>query len=551
MKKAEKKNDFLFQGSILAVAGIVVRLIGMLYRVPLTRIVGSEGMGYYNTAYELYTLVLLLSSYSIPVAVAKLTSAKEAQKEYHNSYRIFLCAMCIAVVAGGCAGLFVYFAAEPLAEFMGWPSVAIPLKVLAPTILVFAVMGVMRGFFQGKKMMTPTAISQIVEQIVNAIISIVAALLLIQAYKDTGASIAAYGAAGGMLGTFTGTMAGLLILTLIFVSNKDKIDRQIRKDQNPVTESYRTILKMVGLTMLPIVLSQTIYQISGTLDNMMFGNVMEGLGYAESQKAILWEAYANKYKWLYNVPVAVSAAFGTSIVPSLIATFTQGNLPLVKQKIASAVKFNMLIAIPAAVGLAVLAKPILLLLFNNQEDQVSVSLMQFGSSAVVFFAFSTLTNGVFQGINKMKIPVIHALASLVVHLGLLYLLLGVFHLEAYGLMIGNVSYGLFVCILNWISLRRTIGYRQEMKKTFLLPAFAALIMGIAAYLSYYVLHFLVKSNMVSVFIALGLSIVVYFIALIKCRALSEKELLELPKGRKIVNLCKKIHILHETSEKEA
>ena len=543
MKKAEKRNDFIAQGSILAVAGLIVRLIGMMYRVPLTRIVGSEGMGYYNTAYELYALVLLLSSYSIPVAVSKLTSAKEAKKEYHNAYRIFLCAMCIAIVAGGAAGLVVYFAAEPIAAFMGWPSAAIPLKVLAPTILVFAVMGVMRGFFQGKKMMTPTALSQIVEQIVNAVISIVAALLLIQAYKDTGASVAAYGAAGGMLGTFTGTMAGLLVLILIFVSNKDKIDNQIGKDQSPVTESYRKILKIVGLTMLPIVLSQTIYQISGTLDNIIFGNVMQDLGYAESQRAIFWEAYANKYKWLYNVPVAISTAFGTSIVPSLIATFTEGNLPLVRKKVASAVKLNMMIAIPAAVGLAVLAKPILLLLFDHQEDVLSVSLMQFGSTAVIFFAFSTLTNGVFQGVNRMKIPVIHALISLGIHFVLLYVLLKVFHLEAYALVIGNVSHALIVCILNWISMRRVIGYQQEIKKTFLLPLVASAFMGIAAYLSYYIVYFFTKSNTVSVLFALVFSVCIYFIALIRCKALSERELAELPKGRLIVRVCKKLHIL--------
>lgn len=539
MKRTDKKNDFLMQGSILAAAGIIVRLIGLMYRVPLTRIVGSEGMGYYNTAYEIYSLVLLLSSYSIPVALSKLISSSEAKKEYHNSYRIFLSAMCIAVVAGGAASALLFFGADMLATMIGWPSAAIPLKVLAPTILVFAVMGVLRGFFQGKRMMFPTAISQIVEQLVNAAVSIIAAVLLIQAYKDT-ASVAAYGAAGGMLGTFTGTLAGLLVLVLVFVINKETVDRQVSRDKTIVTENFRSTIRLVALTMLPIILGQTIYQISGTVDNIMFGTLMAG---SEAERAILWESYSNKYKWLYNVPVAVSTAIGTSIVPSLIATYTEGNLKLVKQKIASAVKFNMLIAIPAAVGLGILAKPILVLLFNNAEDVISPDLMRLGSIAVVFFALSTLTNGVFQGINRMRIPVIHALVSLIVHVIVLYFLLDILQLGAYGLVIGNVTYALLVCILNWVALEKAINYRQELKKTFILPALAAACMGVVTHFGYQGLVLLTGSNTIATFSTLIISVFVYFIALIITKAVSKEELSSLPKGKLLVKICKKLHLI--------
>ncbi|MBP5653678.1 MAG: polysaccharide biosynthesis protein, partial [Lachnospiraceae bacterium] len=352
----KRKNDYLLQGGILAIAGLITRFIGLVYRIPLTRIVGTEGMAYYNTAYEIYNIALLVSTYSVPVAVSKLIADRDSRGQYLNSHRIFRVGMALSSGIGLVVSLLLFIFAKNLASFMKWPSAAIPLRVLAPTIFVFSIMGIIRGLFQGKRTMVPTAFSQIIEQIFNAIFSIVAALLLIRAHKDS-AEAAAYGAAGGTTGTLVGAVFGLIFLVFIYSINSEYFTRKCLKDHTGIRESDKNIAKMILLTMLPIILSQTIYQLSGILDNYMFSRILFGKGMEEAEEAVLYEAYSNKYKWLYNLPVAIASAFGVSIVPTLSATYKSNNLDSVRTKVASSIKVNMIVAIPSAIGLTFLGGP--------------------------------------------------------------------------------------------------------------------------------------------------------------------------------------------------
>ena len=538
----KRKNDYLLQGGILAIAGLITRFIGLIYRIPLTRIVGTEGMAYYNTAYEIYNIALLVSTYSVPVAVSKLIADRDSRGQYLNSHRIFRVGMVLSSGIGLTVSLLLFIFAKNLASFMKWPSAAIPLRVLAPTIFVFSIMGIIRGLFQGKRTMVPTAFSQIIEQIFNAIFSIVAALLLIRAHKDS-AEAAAYGAAGGTTGTLVGAVFGLIFLVFIYSINSEYFTRKCLKDHTGIRESDKDIAKMILLTMLPIILSQTIYQLSGILDNYMFSRILFGKGMEEAEKAVLYEAYSNKYKWLYNLPVAIASAFGVSIVPTLSATYKSNNLDSVRTKVASSIKVNMIVAIPSAVGLTFLGGPILLLLFNHPDDLLSGKLMTLGGIAVVFFALSTLTNGILQGIDRLSLPVIHSAISLAVHIVLVIVLVGPLNFGAYGLVIGNVTYGLLVCILNWISIGDILEYRQEIRTTFLMPLAASLIMGLISFGIFKGLNLLTHSNNVSVIVAIIVAIPVYFAALLLLKGVSEEELKGFPKGSLLVSAAKKMRLL--------
>jgi stage V sporulation protein B len=538
----KRKNDYLLQGGILAIAGLITRFIGLVYRIPLTRIVGTEGMAYYNTAYEIYNIALLVSTYSVPVAVSKLIADRDSRGQYLNSHRIFRVGMVLSSGIGLAVSLLLFIFAKNLASFMKWPSAAIPLRVLAPTIFVFSIMGIIRGLFQGKRTMVPTAFSQIIEQIFNAIFSIVAALLLIRAHKDS-AEAAAYGAAGGTTGTLVGAVFGLIFLVFIYSINSEYFTRKCLKDHTGIRESDKDIAKMILLTMLPIILSQTIYQLSGILDNYMFSRILFGKGMEEAEKAVLYEAYSNKYKWLYNLPVAIASAFGVSIVPTLSATFKSNDLDSVRTKVASSIKVNMIVAIPSAVGLTFLGGPILLLLFNRPDDLLSGKIMTLGGIAVVFFALSTLTNGILQGIDRLSLPVIHSAISLAVHIVLVIVLVGPLNFGAYGLVIGNVTYGLLVCILNWISIGDILEYRQEIRTTFLMPLAASLIMGLISFGIFKGLNLLTHSNNVSVIIAIIVAIPVYFAALLLLKGVSEEELKGFPKGALLVTAAKKMRLL--------
>lgn len=536
-----KNKNYLVQGSVLAIAGLITRFIGMLYRIPLTNAVGSEGMGYYSTAYEIYNIALLISSYSIPVAISKIISAKEAKGEYAAAQKVFRVGILFSSCVGLCASLVLIIFADELASFMGYPSAAIPLRILAPTIFVFSIMGVIRGFFQGRHNMVPTAVSQIVEQIFNAIFSVVCAILFMKAASDT--TVAAWGAAGGTAGTLAGAISGLVFLVIVFLMKRRSVKEKASDSVLTKDDTAGKVLKLVFFTMLPIILSQTIYQLSGIIDNFMFGRIMESKGFDEAARSMLFESYSNRYKWLYNVPVAVASAFGVSIVPTLSAGYAEGNIDGIREKIHSSVKLNMIIAIPSAAGLSFLGGPILGMLFSGSESTLSHELMTYGGIAVVVFALSTLTNGVLQGINRLSLPVRHAAISLAIHVILLFALLEFTDLGAYALVIGNVTYGLVVCILNARSIRKAIDYKQEIKTSFVIPAIAAVIMGAAGRGLYELLMKLIGMNLIACIVSLCFCVVVYFILLLLLGGLSKDEILNLPKGRLLYRIFSKLHLV--------
>lgn len=541
-KQESKSSNFLVQGSILAATSLIARIIGVVYRIPLTNLIGDEGMGYYGYAFNIYNIALILSSYSLPLAVSKLVAARDAKKQYRNSYMVFMCSLGFAIAAGTLFSLIIYFGADFLAgTFFNLPAVAIPLKVLAPTILVFAIMGVLRGFFQGKKTMLPTSFSQIVEQIVNAVISVAAAAYLMHSHSAS-QKIAAYGAAGGTLGTLIGAIVSLLFLAFIFALYKPIVDKQLRRDIGASKETVKEIFGALGITVLPVILSQTVYQISSLLDGSVFSYVLDGKGFNDIQRSELWGIYSNKYNMLINVPISIATAMAAAIVPSIVTSREEGANLVVKEKVHDTLKFNMLIAIPSAFGLAALASPILRLLLKD-ANLLPARMLAIGSIAVVFYAFSTLTNAVLQGINRMRLPVIHSVIALGIHIIVLYLLLQFTGLGAYALVISNIVFALVVSILNWISVARLLSYKQEIKKTFIIPTGCSIFMAGVAYLVYWVSYNTAKSNTISTLLAIIFAVIVYGVLLLVFKAVTETELVKMPMGRTLARIAVKLHLL--------
>ncbi|HWT75669.1 MAG TPA: polysaccharide biosynthesis protein [Mobilitalea sp.] len=558
MSDRSKSSHFLVQGSILAVASILVRVIGLIYRIPMQRIIGQEGTGLYSYSFEVYNIALILSSYSLPLAVSRLVAVRRVNKEHRNSYRIFLCAMALAIGVGSVATLVIFFGADFLAtSLFKSPNTALPLRVLSPTIFIFSIMGVLRGFYQGKNTTIPTALSQVLEQLVNAVVSILAAYLFVKNFSAS-VNVAAWGASGGTLGTFAGACIALIFLLFVFALYKPVINKQVRHDHSDHLESYGSIFKLLIITILPIILSQTVYQISGLLDGTLFGHIMSSKIittfdnevlkvlpsqlYTDSNRDTLWGIYSGEYRLLTNVPVAVATAMGAAIVTSISADMARGMEAAIKSKVHSAIKFNMIIAIPSAVGMSVLAAPIISLIFDDQYH-LSANIMMLGSISIVFYALSTISTAILQGINKLRIPVIHSAISLGIHIILVFGLLQFTHLSTYALVIGNVTFPLVVSILNWLSIEKYLKYQQEVIKTFVIPFVSAGLMGIVAFFTYYGMDKLTGSNLLSTVLAVFIAIIVYFLLLVFLRGLSEEELAFVPKGTVIVRVMKKMHLL--------
>lgn len=544
--KNAKSTNFIVQGGILAMAGVIARLIGLIYRVPMQRTIGDAGMGYYSAAFQIYSLMLIISSYSLPVAVSKLIAGYTARDEYKNAKRIYNCSMLFACFTGGITCLIVFFCADFLAGLIKLPKSAIALRILAPTLLVVAIMGVMRGFFQGNGSMVPTATSQLVEQIINAIVSVVAAKFLF----DYGLGVsgllrdddyaAAYGAAGGTLGTSAGALAGLICLIIVYLISKRDFNYRVRHDENRHSDTFGRMLFALILTVLPVLLSTTVYNLSDILDQGIFNYVMDTKGLSEV-KAEHWGIFSTKYKVLTNVPVALASAVCSSMMPSLTGCIRREEYKIARRKVSLAMRFTMILSIPCAVGLAVLGKPIISTLFQGEVD-IPATMLKIGSIAVVFYSMSTLSNGVLQGIDKLNIPVRNAAIALVLHVGILYFMLDVFNMGLYGVVISCVLFALIMCILNWLAIRKYLKYQQEIVRTFVIPTISSIIMGLVAWLS----NFLISkalSSLISLAISIALSVCVYFVLLIKLKGVKEKEIRSFPGGNLMAAIARFFRLL--------
>ena len=550
--KNSSKNNFIMQAGILAAAGIISRIIGLLYRGPLQSVIGNLGLGYYQSAYNYYTIILLISSYSIPSAISKAIAQKLGEKEYRNAHRLFHGAMIYVLVVGGIASLFLFFGAG---LFVSGAAVTV-LRTFAPTIFVYGILGVLRGYFQAHKSMAQTSVSQILEQIANAVVSVGAAYLLIQMFMGTmevpadqaGQVVrATYGAVGSALGTGVGVLVALLFMAGVYALNRGMILRRVQRDRHEHVDSYGQIFETITLVVTPFILSTAVYNLSSTVNNSIYTKWYPSLRNLDTVS--IYEKYgifSGQSLTMSNIPIAFASAMASAMIPSVAQLMAARDVKGAREKIGLAVKTTMVISIPCAVGLFVLAKPVISLLFTNktaEELNLAAALLMTLSLSVIFYALSTLNSSILQGLGKVNTPIINAGISLVVQTVAAVLLLMFTSLDLYSIAIANTLYSGMMCVLNQWAVRRAVGYRQEIVKTFVIPAFASAFMGAAAWAIYEGLYMVTKSMRISVIPAIMIAAVVYFVMLILMRGITEQELRSFPKGYLLVKVAKKCRLL--------
>lgn len=557
MENKKRNNNFIMQAGILAAAGIITRIIGLLYRSPLTSIIGDEGNGYYSAAYNAYTIILLIASYSIPSAVSKVIAQKLAVKEYKNAHRMFKCALMYIIVVGTIACLAIVFFGQYMVE--GEAALKV-LRIFIPTIFFSGILGVLRGYFQAHKSMVQTSVSQILEQILNACVSVGAAYFFISSFMGTmemyenpstpeevafNTNRAVYGAMGSAVGTGAGVLIALIFMALIYLLNKKIIMRRVDHDTHEEVDSYKDIFKTLFAIVTPFILSTAIYNFSTFLNQTVYLKIMTGIkDVVESEAYTQYGIYAGKPIVISNIPIALASAMSSAIIPGISASFIKKEYDETRRSVNLAVKTTMLIAIPCAVGLAVLSKPVTRALFPQLSSLDAASkLLTALAISVVFYSLSTLSNAILQGIGRVNIPVINAAIALVAQTGLIAVLLVTTDLNLYALVIGNITYSGLMCILNNIAVVKYLNNRLEIKRTFLLPLLASAFMGGVAFGVYELLYMVLPINIVCLAVAILFAGIVYFVGVIKFGAVSEEELRSIPKGTKIISLAKKLHLL--------
>jgi stage V sporulation protein B len=537
-----KQNNLVKNASVLMIASIISRVIGLIYRRPLGSILGSVGVGYYSYARNLYAILLLISSYSIPMAVSKIVSERLAKRQYKNAQKVFKGALLYAVLIGGATALIAFFAGPILLP--GNQQNALPaLRVLAPTIFFSAILGVFRGYFQAHNTMTPTSVSQIAEQIMNAVVSVLAAWLLIRSFAPEGGRGAAiYGSVGGTLGTGAGVLTGLVFMLFVFRLNRGYFKRERRRDRGRREESYREVFGIIALMITPIIFTTFVNNASAYLDSYLYSTIEGFRGMQSEAISAAYGEYSNYYIPIINIPLALASASASAMMPEVSGEYAIGKVRTANAKIGQTIRLTMFICIPCMFGLTIFAEPIMGVLFPSASE-LAAKLLLTGSVYVLFASLSTITSSVLQSIGRQKEALYNAVWALTLNLVLLALTLLIYPaMSIYAVMIANILYSFFNWILNIIRLRSYLGFRAEFKKTYLEPIGASLVMAAVSFVLYRLLFQLTRRPSIAVIAAILVAVPVYLIAYVLVSHTTADEMRRYPMGTRIVRLLRRLHI---------
>lgn len=545
----EKESSIAVQAGILAIATIVVRMIGLLYRAPLTAIIGDEGNGYYGAAYNIYMIILILSSNSLPAAISRQMSTRIAVGEYRNAQRAFHCALAYSLVVGAAGSLLLYFGASLLV-----PANAVPvLRVFAPTVFLFGILGAVRGYFQANQSMVQTSVSQILEQIANAAVSIGAATLLIRtaAVQADRTERAVRGAMGSALGTGSGVATALIFMTIAYLRHRGAFFQRIGKDRGK-EEPYAAIMKSTILVITPFIISSFILNLTTTLDQMIYLRMLiYGQKLPEAAVTTVYGLFSNKAVVITNIPISVATAVSAAIIPNIATAFASGDVKETRRRSVNASRMALIISIPCAVGLMVLARPVTMLMFPQWDTlELASTLLMLQAVTVVFLSVGTITNAVLQAIGKMSMPIFSAGVSLLLQTAVLVLLLRFTRWGIYAMVLVSVLYAAVIFALNELFLRRYLRLRVDAVQMYVKPILAAAVMGAAAFGVHRAVFRLALrlrgeyfSNFVATLPAIAVAVPVYFFILIRLGGFTEGDILALPKGTALLRLLKKIRWL--------
>ncbi len=530
------------QGGVLASAAILGRVIGLIYRIPLTSIIGDLGNNYYGCAFDIYNIFLLISSYSLPMAVSRIVSDYRSRGESKNAYRVLKCAFLFAILAGTAAGVAIFSGARFITgTVFQTPLSLYALRVLAPTLLITAFLGVLRGFFQGMENMYPSAVSQVLEQLVNAFVSVLAAYFLASRGDRIGRVLAnekgyhaAYGAAGAAVGTTVGAAVSLLFLYILY-KVFIRIWRKKMRGEHTKRIPNEILFRRMMLTILPFLAASVLFNINIVIEQGIFKHMMKAQAQAD-QIALWWGVFSGKFRTLINLPIAIAAAIGAACIPGITSSFVKEQHEEAAEKTELAIRFCMLIAFPFSFVLMLLSAPLMEFLFQDSRPLAS-GLLLAGGILVVFYSLSTVTASILQGIGKLRTPVINSGIALLLEVAALIVLLKFTDLHIYAVVTAMAVFGVSVTLLNQIALYRSGYWTPEFMKTFVLPGVCASIMASMSWIIETALSQAVEWKYVTVPVSLVCGIIVYLLLLLTLRAMTPEEMRQFPGGRWMAKLA--------------
>lgn len=571
-----KTQSFIRGALVLMIANFIVKIIGAVFKIPLTNLIGDDGNGYFNVAYQIYTFMFIIATAGFPVAISKMVSESMARGAEKDARRVFKVAFGFLTVVGLIGTLILFLFADKLAAVVGIPDASFGITVIAPAVFFVALTSAYRGYFQGRQNMYPTAFSEVIESSCKMVIGLVTASLFMNMTVNESLSsnvnfearqIASshirtvYASSGATFGVMFGTFTAFLFLSCVYFFYRRK--RSPLSGANSEMRSSGIILKELIMIAIPITIGASVSSLTTLIDmatisrrlvirpevfdrySFMFAEgteffkkaAAEGWSGAEllSQKAAaLYGMYTGKALTMFNLPLTLVVALGTSVVPAVAAAVSSSKRNEAKKITESTLRIAALFAAPCAIGMAVLSKELLNLLFKTYNAHSVLSIL---ALAIIPVGIVQVSNSILQAYGKVNKPVIHMIIG-----GTVKILVNFFcipYLGIDGAPVGTVVCYLIIAVLNITSIIRISGIEFKWSSFIIKPVAAAVIMGAVGF----VMSSFLPISRVLCIVEIGVCAIVYIIGIFAVRAVCKDDVLMLPKGEKIAVLLERYGLL--------
>lgn len=524
---------------VLTVSTLLCKIIGLLYKIPIINIVGIEGMANFSSAYNVYMLLNSIAAAGLPVAVSIMVSKNLAEGNFSNVRKIFGTSLILFLILGISGTLILYFSADVYAEAIGISSSAPSVRAIAPTLLFICVSGAIRGYFQGYEIMMPTAVSQLIESIGKLTLGIGLAAYCVNMSMDS-----SYTSAAAVIGLSAGVFISVIYLVVYFLVFSVKKKKIYKTDRFGITDSNKKILRDLLVIALPITLSSCVTSITGIADTALITNRLVESGFSTDAAVSLYSSYTNLSIPLYNLPPALITSIGISLIPALSGAVSRGDDNAAKKSFLLSIRLCCMMAIPAAAGMAVFAKPILMLLYSSQHEACAFAapLLSILSAAIVFSCLITVCNATLQAYLKPTLPIVSMAIGAIVKIVLEYFLVGG-NLGIYGAPLSTVGCTLTILILDLFFI--TIYTPQRFSFTAVAKTLAATIVaiGLSAVL-YYFLMLRQFGSIVSLAASIMVAIILYSLFVLLFRVVTYADISSIGFLKPSADFLKKHKIIH-------
>ena len=529
MSDAQKKQNFLQGTALLAMATVIVKFIGALYKVPLNAIIGEKGFGYFSTAYEIYNILLMISTAGLPVAMSRMISQASSLEHYGQVRQIYATARKLFLILGISGSLLMTVFCRQLAAFWNQPDAWAAIGFLGPCVLLICVMSAYRGYFQGQSNMIPTAVSQVLEVVTKLIVGMLAAVLFLKATASIPLA-----AGGAILGVTASCMVSVVYLYSRFRKSYRELPETGDTPQS-FGETTRELLKIA----IPITLSSTILSVITSLSSKIYMGQL--LTFVSQEQADTMRGIHVMTQTIYNMPCAFITPITVSIIPAITAQITLKKYRQTRLTEESAIRVTGIFSMPCAVGLTVLAQPITALLgrYSGERLELATQMMTVLGISIVFNALVLVTTAIMQAHGNVNRPVINMLIGGVLKLIVVYVLTGNPAIGIVGTPIGTLLSYVVICILNVFSIRSLVEDPPHILKNLIRPFLAACLMGVAVWLCWWSMSTVgISSRVLLAAVPVCVGVVVYVLAALVFKVITKEDCLLLPKGEKIAKLLK-------------